>query len=90
MFTEKNQIENQMKNNQAFVICVQTKELGECYVGRNYIVVSKIKSAVFYHDELFAKSELNDIVREYKNTQNAFLNDDSKLSIKKVEINIIN
>ena len=77
-----------MKDNQAFVICVQTEELGECYLGQRDGVTSKIRSAVFYHDDMYAKSELDRVVKEYKNTNNTFFNDNSKLSIKMVEINI--
>jgi len=78
-----------MKDNQAFVICVQTNELGECYLGQRDSVVSKIKGAVFHHDEMYVKSELNRIIEEYKNTDFTFFNDDSKLSIKMVEIKFI-
>ena len=77
-----------MKDNQAFVICVQTEELGECYLGQRDGVTSKIRGAVFYHDDMYAKSELNRVLMEYKNTNNTLLNDDKKLSIKMVEINI--
>ena len=77
-----------MKDNQAFVICVQTEQLGECYLGQRDGVMSKIRGAVFYHDDMYAKSELDRVVNEYKNTNNTFFNDNSKLSIKMVEINI--
>jgi hypothetical protein len=77
-----------MENNQAYIICIQT-EIGECYLGLRDSVMSKIRSAVFYHDEMYAKSELNRVIKEFKNTNNTFFNDNSKLSIKMVEINII-
>lgn len=76
-----------MKDNQAFVICVQT-EIGECYLGQRDGVMSKIRGAVFYHDEIYAKSELDRVIKEFKNTNNTFFNDSSKLSVKMVEINI--
>ena len=76
-----------MKDNQAFVICVQT-ELGECYLGQRDGVMSKIRGAVFYHDDMYAKSELDRVINEFKNTNNTFFNDSGKLSIKMVEINI--
>lgn len=76
-----------MKDNQAFVICIQTKE-GECYLGHRDCVVSKIRAAVFYHDDIYAKSELNRVKEKYKNTHNTFFNTESNLSIKMVEINI--
>lgn len=77
-----------MENNQAFIICIQT-EIGECYLGQRDSVISKIRGSVFYHDELYVKSELDRVVREFKNTNNTFFNDSNNLSIKKVEINII-
>ena len=72
------------KDNQAFVICIQT-ELGECYLGQQDSVVSKIRSAVFYHDDVYAKSELDRVIRRY--IDYPLFNDSSKLSIKMVEIN---
>ncbi len=77
-----------MENNQAFIICIQT-EIGECYLGQRDAVISKIRGSVFYHDEMYAKSELDRVINEFKNTNNTFFNDSNKLSIKKVEINII-
>ena len=76
-----------MEDNQAFVICVQT-EIRECYLGQRDGVMSKIRGAVFYHDDMYAKSELDRVINEFKNTNNTFLNDSNKLSIKMVEINI--
>jgi hypothetical protein len=76
-----------VKDNQAFVICIQT-ELGECYLGQRDSVMSKIRGAVFYHDDMHAKFELDKVVNEFKNTNNTFFNDETKLSIKMVEINI--
>lgn len=78
-----------MKDSEAFVICVQTDELGEYYLGQIDGVMSKIRGAVFYHDEIYAKSELDRVINEFKNTNNTFLNDSNKLSIKMVEINIL-
>ncbi len=75
-----------MENNKAFIIAIQT-EIGECYLGQRDGVMSKIKGAVFYHDDMYANYELNRIKSEYKN--NPFFIDESKLSIKKVEINIL-
>lgn len=77
-----------MKDNQAFVICLQT-ELGECYLGQRDFIETKIRGSVFYHDEMFAQSELNRLIRKFKNTNNTFFNDSNKLSIKMVEINIL-
>ena len=50
--------------------------------------MSKIRGAIFYHDEIYAKSELDRVIKEFKNTNNTFFNDGSKLSTKMVEINI--
>ena len=50
--------------------------------------MSKIRGAVFYHDDMYAKSELDRVINEFKNTNNTFFNDSNKLSIKMVEINI--
>jgi len=77
-----------MKDNQAFVITVQT-ELGQCYLGERDSIMTKPSGAVFYHDEMYAKSELNRVISTYSYTENTFLNDKSKLSIKLVEINIL-
>ena len=71
------------KDNQVFIICVQT-EIGECYLGQRDGVVSKIRGAIFYHDDMYAKSELDRVVKEFKNTNNTFFNDSSNLSIKMV------
>ena len=76
-----------MKDNQAFVICVQSNNR-ERYLGDRDGIMTKIRAAVFYHDEMYAKSELDRIINQYKYTQNSFLNDSNKLSIKMVEINI--
>jgi len=77
-----------MKDNQAFVITVQT-ELGQCYLGERDGIMTKPRGAVFYHDEIYAKSELDRIISTYTYTQNTFLNDKSKLQIKLVEINVL-
>lgn len=77
-----------MKDNQAFVICIQSDNR-ECYLGDRDGIMAKIRGAIFYHDEMYGKSELDRIINQYKYTQNSFLNDSSKLSIKMVEINIL-
>ena len=50
--------------------------------------MSKIKGAVLFHDEIWAKSELNRVVKEYAHTNNSFYQKEN-LVIKKVEMNII-
>ncbi len=76
-----------MNDNEGYVICVQCS-LGECYVSDRDGVTSKIKAAYIYHDDIYVKSELNRIIEEYKNIKDHFFSDKTKLSIKKVEINI--
>lgn len=76
----------QNEKNEAFVIVVKTESLGECYLSERDVVVSKIHCAKMYHDEIYVKSDLWRVIREYKDTQCAWLNDEKNLSIKKVVI----
>lgn len=77
-----------MEDNQAFVICIQTT-IGQCYLGHRDAVVFKIRAAVMYHDNSYATSELDRIIKKHKNTDIIFFNDKEKLSIQPVEINFI-
>jgi len=77
-----------MNNNQAYVICIES-EIGQHYLGQRDGIMCKIIGAVFYHDEMFAKSELGRVIEEYRDIPNSFFSDVNKLSIKMIEINII-
>jgi hypothetical protein len=74
-----------LKDNEAYVICIQTS-LGECYLNPRDIVVTKIRSAHFMSDSMYANSELTRVKTEYEGC--AFFEDESKISIKKVEFTI--
>lgn len=72
---------------EGFVICIQTS-LGECYLGERDGVMTKLHSAKIYHDMPYAQSELRDLIFKYKNTEISFFNDEKKLSIKPITIQI--
>lgn len=74
-----------LKDNEAYIICIQTS-LGECYLNPRDIVVSKIRAAHFMADSIYANSELKRVKSEYKDS--AFFEDESKISIKKVEFTV--
>lgn len=78
-----------MENNKGYIICVKTISLGECYLGHYDGVVSKLHSAIIYHDDIYVKSDLDRIIKKYKNTENSFFYNPKNLSIKKIEINIV-
>jgi hypothetical protein len=73
-----------LEDNEAYVICFQTdSDLGECYLNPRDIVVSKIRAAKFYGDWIHADSEFTRVKSEYKGC--AFFDDESKISIRKVQ-----
>lgn len=75
-----------MKDNEAYIICIKTPN--DCYLGHDDIVVTRMRSAKLYHDNMYAQSELNRVLNKYSNLQH--FQDLEKLSIKKVEINFVN
>jgi len=62
----------------AFII----KTNNDSFVGMNKIIVTRLHLAIMYSDEMFAKSEMDDIKRDFKNTDYTF-------EIKKVEVSMI-
>ena len=77
-----------MEDNQAYVICVKSDK-NTYYLGQRELIMTRIRNAVFYNDELHVKFELSEIITKYAHTQAYLLNDSKNLFIKKVEINIL-
>jgi hypothetical protein len=77
-----------MKDNQAYVITVQSDDNLRYLGGRDGIMVH-LRNAVFYQNELLAKYELENVITRYAHSQNSFLNDKDKLAIRLVEMNLL-
>ena len=72
--------------NEAYVIGIKSG-LDEYYLGHNDVVVSKVRAAVLYGDEMWANSELDRVIKTFRNTECAFLNE-KNIYILPVEIKI--
>ena len=77
-----------LKANESFIIVIKDSER-DYYLGHRDGIMTRIRNAVFYHDNMYAKSELQRVIDEYKATDHSFLNKAENLVIKKVEINIV-
>lgn len=77
-------------NNIGYVITIQTKELGECYLMDRQGVTSKLRGAKIYHDDMYAKSELSDLLKMHHGESDdfSFFSNPKNLGIKKVEVKI--
>ena len=78
-------------DNNGYIICIKTDGFnnGECYLGINDVVVSKIRGAVNFHDKPYAEHEMRRLLEHYKNSEVSWFNGESQLNIKKIEINIV-
>ncbi len=66
----------------AFVISINTKDGNKYYLGQRDGIMTKLHSAVIYHDQMHAQYELN----RFLGVKNTFITSEDKLLIQPIQI----